>query len=650
MDVDDIKRVAVVGAGTMGHGIAEIVAIAGYDVVMRDVKEEALREGELKIERSLKSLSSKGELDCSPESVLDRIETTVDIERAAADADLVIESVPEHTGLKREIFADLDDLILDDIVLATNTSSLSITGIAAETRSPERIVGLHFFNPPVLMDLVEVIYGKQTPDRTAETAYEFVRSIDKTPMYVRRSSSRSIIAPIIYTGLNEAAWIVTEGDATIEQVDAGMVYQRGYPMGPFELADLIGIDVVYNTLVESGEEVPAILKDKVDNDEFGRKTGGGFYDYESDEGVTYERSDGKNFDCLRIEARMVNRVAKLIGEGVTTADAVDTGLQLGANFPYKLCLHADEIGLDKIYGELRNRFEASGERRYRPAEYLTELVDAGNTGRSAGEGLYGYTDEREYRTLNVSLDDRGVLSIELNRPNRMNAFNETLMDEIKHLLESTDVDEIRCVTFEGAGDQSFSTGADLNSFSDVASYQAAEVTSMFDTVDEFPRPTIAKINGFCLGGGLELALSCDLRIATQDSQLGFPEINHGLLPGSGSGTQRALENIGEARAKELVFRGHHISAERAEDWGLINRAVEPEKLDDVSEEFISDLLGGSPMALRFAKKVLNRVNNSNTAAALAMETQGYGLLMSENDPVDRTSPLSGGTNGETEDE
>lgn len=634
MNVSSIDQVTVLGAGTMGHGIAEVAAMAGYDVTMHDIKEESVVEGYKNIEWSLKQLATKKQLNDEPEKILGRLETEVDLEAAVASADLVIESVPEHTGLKKETFANLDEFTPSHTVLASNTSSLSITKLAAETRSPERVVGMHFFNPPVKMNLVEVIYGNQTADEIAEVVYKFIRSIGKTPIYVKKDV-KGFVSTILYSFVNEAAWIVTEEEATIEQADATMVYCRDFPMGPFELADLIGIDVVYNTFKERGEQVPPIITDKVTNEELGRKTDRGYYSYGGDEGPTYDSNDIENFDHLRIEARMVNEAARLVGDGVASANLVDTGLDLGANFPKGLCLRADEIGLDKICNKLRDLHEEYGEDRYAPADYLIELVEAGKTGKDAGEGFYEYSDEREYRTINVSLNERGILTIELDRPERMNALNPNLMSEIEHVLETADVGEIRCVTFEGAGDQAFSTGADLNSFADVESYQVSEITSMFETVNEFPRPTIAKINGYCLGGGLELALSCDLRIATNGSEFGFPEINLGLLPGGGSGTQRALEVIGEARAKELVFRGHHINAKQAEEWGLINRTVEAERLDNVVEEFVGDIIEGPPIALKFAKKVLTAGNDSNTTAALAMETQGYGLLMSDESPVDR---------------
>ncbi|MFB6179944.1 MAG: 3-hydroxyacyl-CoA dehydrogenase/enoyl-CoA hydratase family protein [Halorientalis sp.] len=639
MQVDDIDRVAVLGAGSMGHGITEVVAIGGYDVVMRDIEQDIVDDGYDNIEWSLEKLDEKGLIDEDAEEVLARIETAVDLETAVSDVDLVIEAAPEQMDLKKDIYGDLDTFTPEDTILASNTSSLSITEMASATDRPEQVVGTHFFNPPVKMDLVEVIYGEQTSDETAETAYQFIESIDKTPIYVKKDVRGFVVNSVLGPFGDEAAWAVSEGDATIEQVDAAMVHQRGYPMGPFELSDMTGIDIGYHIRKEAGRPIPSIVEEKVANDELGKKTGKGFYDYEDGEGTTYQPGDGEGFDTLRIEARMVNEAAKLIGNDVATPDAIDTGLRLGAGFPEGPCRRADKIGLDEILDELETRYEQTEAERYRPADYLVELVNTGHTGEDAGQGFYSYggdDGDRDYRTINVAQDDRGVLSIELDRPERMNALNGDLMDEVEHVLDNADLDEIRCVTFEGAGDRAFSAGADIGGFSGMQPFEAAEVTSMFETVNEFPRPTLAKIDGFCLGGGHELTLACDLRVATEESEFGFPEISLGLLPGGG-GTQRALRMIGEARAKELVFRGNRISAERAQNWGLINRAVPAEEFDETVAEFVDDLVSGPPVGLRFAKQVMNEGDDASISAALAMESQAFGLLMSTDDMMEGAS-------------
>ncbi|WP_254840340.1 3-hydroxyacyl-CoA dehydrogenase/enoyl-CoA hydratase family protein [Natronomonas marina] len=635
MTIEDIDRVAVLGAGSMGHGITEVVAIAGYQVTMRDVETDLVEDGYEDIEWSLEKLAEKDRIDEAPADVLKRIETTTDLESAVAEADLVIEAAPEEMEIKHDIFSDLDEMTPEDAILASNTSSLPITDIAAATDRPEQVVGTHFFNPPVKMDLVEVIYGDETSDATAETAYEFVESIDKTPIYVRKDVRGFVVNTVLGPFGDEAAWMVSEGVADIREVDATMVHERGYPMGPFELSDMTGIDIGYHVRKEAGQPVPPIVEEKVEADELGQKTGIGYYDYEHGDGADYVPEDAaEEFDWLRIEARIVNEAADLIGNDVATPEAIDTGLRLGAGFPEGPCRRADKIGLDTVLEKLETLHDEYGEERYEPSAYLRELVDEGRTGEDAGAGFYEYGDdaERDYTTINVELDDEGLLSVELDRTARMNALNQDMMDEIVHLLENADLEEVRAVTFEGAGDRAFSAGADITGFAGIDPHEV-DVTPVFRTVNDFPRPTLAKIDGYCLGGGHELALACDLRVATENSAFGFPEIDLGLIPGGG-GTQRAIRMLSEARAKELVFRGNRIDAETAEEWGLINRAVPADEFDDTVSEFVDDLVSGPPVALRKAKQVMNEGRDQDISAGLQLEAQAFGLLLSTDDMME----------------
>ncbi|QDX40930.1 3-hydroxyacyl-CoA dehydrogenase/enoyl-CoA hydratase family protein [Salarchaeum sp. JOR-1] len=639
MDVDDIETVAVIGSGNMGHGITEVVAMAGYDVTMRDIEEDIVQDGYESIEWSLDKLAENDRLDEPPAAILDRISTEVDLEAAVAGADIVIEAVPEQMDLKKDVFSDLDDYAEDGAILASNTSSLSITEIASATDRPEDVVGMHFFNPPVKMDLVEVIYGAETDDDTAQATYDFVEAVEKTPIFVRKDVNGFVVNSVLGPFGEEAAWMASEDLATIEEIDAAMVYGRGYPMGPFELGDLTGIDVGYHVRKEAGKEIPPLMEAKVEAEELGRKTGEGYYRYDDGEGVTYEQGQGEDVDTLRIEARMVNEAAKLVGNDVATPDAIDTGMKLGAGFPEGICVRGDKLGLDTVLAKLEDLHEQYGADRYEPADYLVGLVEDGKTGKEAGEGFYEYntgSGPGDYNTITWDLTDDGLLEVKLDRPERMNALSNDLMDAVVDLLESVDTEDVRAVSFEGAGDRAFSAGADVTGFADIEPAKRAEPTEVFRVVDEFPRPTIAKIDGYCLGGGFELALACDLRVATEDSQFGFPEITLGLLPGGG-GTQRALRMIGEARAKELVFRGEHIDAERAENWGLINRAVPEEEYEDTCADFLDDLVSGPPLALQHAKRVMNEGADEDLDAGLQMESQAFALLLTTQDAREGTA-------------
>ena len=390
MTRENISQVTVLGSGNMGHGIAEVAALAGYDVTMRDIEEEIVEEGYQSIEWSLEKLAENDALQEPVDDIMARIDTAVDLGESVADADVVIEAVPEQMELKREVFSEVDRYAPEGAILASNTSSLSITEIASATDRPADVVGLHFFNPPVKMDLVEVIYGEETSDETAEQAYEFIKDLDKTPIYVRKDVHRFVVNNVLGPFIDEPHWMVSQGEATVREADAAMVHQRGYPMGPFELIDMTGIDVSYHVRRAGDIEVPPLMEEKVENDELGRKTGRGHYEYENGDGPDYEDGDGEGFDTLRVDAMIVNEAARLIGDDVATADAVDTGMRLGTGFPEGPCTYADETGINVILEKLESLHERYGADRYEPASYLRELVSQGQTGKDAGAGFYEY--------------------------------------------------------------------------------------------------------------------------------------------------------------------------------------------------------------------------------------------------------------------
>ncbi|WP_232701995.1 3-hydroxyacyl-CoA dehydrogenase/enoyl-CoA hydratase family protein [Halobacterium wangiae] len=628
----DTETVAVLGAGSMGHGIAEIAAIAGYEVVLRDLEPELVEDGLEEVEWSLGKLAEKGKIDESAEDVRARMRGETDLATSVESADLVVEAIPEDLDLKKQTFAEVDEHAPDHAILASNTSGLSITAIGAATDRPEQVVGTHFFNPPVKMDLVEVVHGEQTSDATLDTVHEFVDDLGKRAIDVRRDVHGFIVNNVMLPFMEEAAWMLSDGDTTVQQADAAMVYRRGYPMGPFELADYTGIDIAYHFREDTHLDSPPTIAEKVENENLGKKTGRGFYDWEAD-GPDYEPGDGEGFDTLRVEARMVNEAARLVGDDVATPDDIDLGSRLGARFPEGVCRLGDQIGLDAVLERLRTLHDETGAERFEPADHLVELVDDGRTGVDAGKGFHDYRGDGPYQYINRTIDDRGVLEIEFDRPERLNAFSETMFGEVEAALENADTDEVSCVVFSGAGDDAFSSGADITGFMTASPTDLMEVDETIVAIDTFERPTVAAIDGFCLGAGFEIALACDLRVATENSTFGSPEINLGLIPGGG-GTQRLTRIVGEGRAKELVFRGEQISAERAHDWGLLNRAVPDEEFEETVAEFVADLADGPSTALKVAKRVIDDGQDTSLQAGLDAESQGFGLLTTTDDMVE----------------
>ena len=278
-----IKKVFVIGAGTMGNGIAQVSAQAGYDVVMSDIKDEFVQKGMAAIEKSLDRLVKKGTLPESDKAtILSRIKTTLDT-KDAKDADMVIEAAPEILELKKNIFKQLDEVCKPDAILATNTSSLPIGEIAAVTKNPGRIIGIHFMNPVPVMKGVEVIPGRHTTAEVLEASKEYVKKIGKEPCEARDYAG-FIVSRLVDALMNEAFYCVMDGNKP-EEVDKAVKLCLNHPMGPLELCDLAGADVVMHGLEtmyqEFGERLmPApLLKNMVRSGDLGRKTGRGFYDY-----------------------------------------------------------------------------------------------------------------------------------------------------------------------------------------------------------------------------------------------------------------------------------------------------------------------------------------------------------------------------------
>ena len=285
MSTSTASRIGVIGAGTMGNGIAQVCAQAGLQVRMVDIADAAVQRGLSTVSKSLDRLVAKDKISAAEkDAIVGRIAGGTDY-AALKDCDLVIEAATENLALKLKILKQLDELLGETVVIATNTSSISITQLAAVVRNPGRFIGMHFFNPVPLMGLVELIRGLQTEDATHDLSHAFVRHIGKTPVTVRNSPG-FVVNRILCPMINEAIFVLQEGLASAEDIDAGMRLGCNHPIGPLALADMIGLDtmlavmeVFYEGFNDPKYRPAPLLKEMVAAGRLGRKNGRGFYSY-----------------------------------------------------------------------------------------------------------------------------------------------------------------------------------------------------------------------------------------------------------------------------------------------------------------------------------------------------------------------------------
>ncbi|MEM3940088.1 MAG: 3-hydroxyacyl-CoA dehydrogenase/enoyl-CoA hydratase family protein, partial [Saccharolobus sp.] len=643
MKVEDIKKILVVGAGTMGHGIAEVAAISGYQVYLSDISQDILNNALEKIRWSLSKLQERGQIKESIEAIVSRIKPVVGLDKSVSDADFSIEASPERLDLKRQVFSKLDELLPPHAILATNTSSLPITKIAETTRRPDKVVGMHFFNPPVLMQLVEVMKGEKTSDETAMIVYQLAKRMGKQPIMINKDIPGYIVNRIL-GGINVAACILVEKKvADYKEVDAVARYKLGFPMGVFELLDYTGIDVAYyvsKSREELGikDDIPicSLIEEKFKKNELGVKTGKGFYTYP---GNKYVKPDipkelAEKLNPALILAGAINEAARLLRENVASRDDIDLGVRLGLGFPKGIFQYADELGIDAVIKALDELKNLSGYKSYSADPLLVQMVKENKLGVKTGIGFYQYgkVEEKKLSTLIVRTEPP-LAWIVLNRPERLNALNPELVNELDKVLDELETNnEVRVVIITGNG-RAFSAGADVTSFLTLRPIDVIRLRTLRNLVNKislYTKPVIAAINGFALGGGLELAMACDIRIASEMAQLGQPEINIGIIPGAG-GTQRLPRLIGKGKAKLLIYTGDMISAEDAYKMGLVDMIVPANRFEDEVRRIALKIAEKSPLSLLAAKLAIELGSEANIWTGQTLESTLFGLLFTTKD-------------------
>ncbi|MGC8661036.1 MAG: 3-hydroxyacyl-CoA dehydrogenase NAD-binding domain-containing protein [Nitrososphaeria archaeon] len=378
-------KAVVIGAGTMGHGIAQLAAVAGYDVTLNDVSDELLNRAVEKIRWSLSKMSESGRLKESVDSVMSRLNTDKSLENALKATSVMFEAVPEVLDLKLKLFRIAGTVAPNNSMLATNTSSIPVSEIAKVVPNPERVIGMHFFNPPQLMPLVEIVKGQKTSDSCVKAATDISKRFGKEPVLVSRDVPGFIVNRVLARLLNTSCAMVAHGAATVESVDSALKYRLGFPMGAFELADYSGIDVfylVFRAIKERGfkmHECP-LFEEKYRRGELGFKTGSGFYRYP--EAGKYHRASisreaGAGVDITMLVAPAVNEAIWLIREGVSVPQDIDRATKLGLGYPQGILEIGSKIGMQNVMRALITLRELTSWDEYEPDTLLQEIVLSG---------------------------------------------------------------------------------------------------------------------------------------------------------------------------------------------------------------------------------------------------------------------------------
>ena len=376
-----IKNITVLGSGVMGHGIAQVSAAAGYSVVLRDIERKFLDVAMEKIGWSVNKMVSKGRISREEgDALLSRIRPVTDLNEAVSDAELVIEAVPEIMELKKKVYAELDGAAAPGVIFASNTSTLPITEIAETTARPEKFIGIHFFNPPQLMRLVEVIPGKKTAREVTELTTEYVKSVGKEAVLCRRDVPGFIINRLFIPMVHEACHIMDRCGASLEEVDSAVKFKLGFPMGIFELADFTGMDVIHKATVEMhlrDKKVirPHPLVEKMYGEKkLGQKSGEGFYKYSDGkyERVALSEELAAEFDPVGLAANILNNAAWLVTNGASDIAEIEKAARLGLGLKKPLFETAKKIGISRIVGELGGLAQKHG-RFYEPDPLLVSM-------------------------------------------------------------------------------------------------------------------------------------------------------------------------------------------------------------------------------------------------------------------------------------
>jgi enoyl-CoA hydratase/3-hydroxyacyl-CoA dehydrogenase len=619
-----VFKAAVVGAGTMGGEIAQAIAASDIPVVLKDIDQKFVDHGLEKAREVTKGqldrLVQKEKLtreqaDARLEEVLGLIEGTTGYE-GFGDVDFVIEAAPEKMEIKQAVFAELDAVTPGHAILASNTSSLSISEMGEATLRPDKVVGFHFFYPASVMPLVEIVEGDETDPEVVQAAYNFAQAIRKQPITCGEVPG-FVVNRILNSAVGEIWRAQEEQGLSIKKIDEAITAANIAPMGPFFLGDLLGLDTILHVAEHLREAygdsfyVHEGMKKLVAEGHLGAKSGGdGFYR----DGEPQLEGDGDpDGEALAEQMRLKALVEAclLLEEGVCTVRDIDLGMMAGAGMDprrgiFPPFMGADMAGLDEILEQLERAHSEHGD-RFEPPRLLRRLVAQGRHGQKTGQGFYAYPQPDDGDQADtVKLETRGEIAIAwlVNPP--MNAISPQVIKDLRTVWDRvTGSGEAGAMVIASSNPVVFSAGADIKAFTSMDEAGGRELIdgghALLRELGRSRVSTVAAVNSLAFGGGCELAMACDFRIAAESAVFGQPEIKLGIIPGFG-GTQRLPRLVGAEKALEMNLIGDAISSGEAEAYGLANRVVPDHELFDTACAWARRLAGQAPIAVEEVKR------------------------------------------------
>jgi enoyl-CoA hydratase/3-hydroxyacyl-CoA dehydrogenase len=623
-----VSKAAVVGAGTMGGEIAQAIASSDIPVVLKDIDQKFVDHGLEKAREVTKGqldrLVKKEKLtseqaDARLEEVMGLIEGTTTYD-SFGDVDFVIEAAPEKMEIKQAVYGELDAVTPGRAILASNTSSLSISEMGDATLRPEKVVGFHFFYPASVMPLVEIIEGEDTDPEVVQAAYNFAQAIKKQPITCREVPG-FVVNRILNSAVGEIWRAQEEQGLSIKKIDEAVGAANVAPMGPFFLVDLLGLDTVLHVAEHLQESygdsfyVHKGMQKLVADGKLGAKSGGsGFYKDGEPQIEGDAEPDGEALAEL-MKLKAIVEACLVLEEGVCTVRDIDLGMMAGAGMDprrgiFPPFMGADMLGLDVVLEKLEAAESEHGE-RFEPPIVLRRLVAQGHHGQKTGQGFYAYPQPDEGdQTDTVKLETRGDVAIAwlVNPP--MNAISPQVIKDLGAVWEQVKSGgEVGALVIASSNPILFSAGADIKAFTQMDEAAGEELIhsghALLRDMGQNRVSTIAAVNSLAFGGGCELAMACDFRIAAESAVFGQPEIKLGIIPGFG-GTQRLPRLVGPAKALEMNLIGDAILSDEAEAYGLVTRVVPDHELLDTALSWAKRLAGQAPVAVEEIKQVAHK--------------------------------------------